>query len=66
MQKKIEDRGCPVLDQLALASLIESGRYDRHLRRMRSVYAGKRRALLAALQRTRPTPSRSASPPAST
>jgi GntR family transcriptional regulator / MocR family aminotransferase len=53
-QKKSEDRGCPVLDQLALASLIESGRYDRHLRRMRLVYAGKRRALLAALQRHAP------------
>ena len=26
----------PALDQLALARLIESGRYDRHLRRMRA------------------------------
>ena len=42
-----------MLDQLALAALIESGRYDRHLRRMRSVYAGKRRALLAALAAAR-------------
>ena len=30
------DRGSPALDQLALATLIESGRYDRHLRRMRA------------------------------
>ena len=33
------DRGSPILDQLALAMLIYSGRYDRHLRRMRAAYA---------------------------
>jgi GntR family transcriptional regulator/MocR family aminotransferase len=48
-EKQLEDRGSPVLDQLALARLIESGRYDRHLRRMRGVYARKRAALVAAL-----------------
>jgi GntR family transcriptional regulator/MocR family aminotransferase len=53
-EKRIEDRSSPALDQLALAALIESGRYDRHLRRMRAVYAGKRRALVAALQRHAP------------
>ncbi len=47
--KRLADRGTPALDQLALAKLIESGRYDRHLRRMRTVYAGKREALIAAL-----------------
>jgi GntR family transcriptional regulator / MocR family aminotransferase len=47
--KEREDRGSPGLDQLALARLIESGRYDRHLRRMRTAYAGKRRALIEAL-----------------
>jgi GntR family transcriptional regulator/MocR family aminotransferase len=47
--KALEDRGSPGLDQLALARLIESGRYDKHLRRMRGVYAGKRRALIEAL-----------------
>src|SRR5262249_2938351 len=31
-QKEIADRGSPALDQIALARLIESGRYDRHLR----------------------------------
>jgi GntR family transcriptional regulator/MocR family aminotransferase len=47
--KEMADRGSPGLDQLALARLIESGRYDRHLRRMRAVYAGKRQALIDAL-----------------
>jgi GntR family transcriptional regulator/MocR family aminotransferase len=47
--KAREDRGSPGLDQLALARLIESGRYDKHLRRMRALYAGKRRALIEAL-----------------
>ncbi|MEW2270137.1 PLP-dependent aminotransferase family protein [Streptomyces griseofuscus] len=47
--KHISDRGSPVLDQLALARLIESGRFDRHLRRMRGTYAARRTALLAAL-----------------
>ena len=47
--KRLSDRGTPALDQLALARLIESGRYDRHLRRMRVVYARKRQALIAAL-----------------
>jgi GntR family transcriptional regulator / MocR family aminotransferase len=53
-EKDLADRGSPGLDQLALATLIESGRYDRHLRRMRAVYAGKRRALIEALARHAP------------
>jgi GntR family transcriptional regulator/MocR family aminotransferase len=40
--KAIADRGTSGIDQLALATLIESGRYDRHLRRMRAVYARRR------------------------
>jgi GntR family transcriptional regulator / MocR family aminotransferase len=48
-EKEIADRGTPVLDQLALALLLESGRYDRHLRRMRAVYARRRAALADAL-----------------
>jgi GntR family transcriptional regulator / MocR family aminotransferase len=47
--KRLADRGTPALDQLALARLMESGRYDRHLRKMRAVYARKREALIAAL-----------------
>jgi GntR family transcriptional regulator / MocR family aminotransferase len=53
-EKELGDRGSPGLDQLALATLIESGRYDRHLRRMRTAYAGKRQALIDALARHAP------------
>jgi len=53
-QKRADDRSSPVLDQLALARLIESGRYDRHLRRMRGVYAARREALIEALERHAP------------
>jgi GntR family transcriptional regulator/MocR family aminotransferase len=48
-QKQLADHGSPGLDQLALALLIESGRYDRHLRRMRGVYARRRARLKSAL-----------------
>jgi GntR family transcriptional regulator / MocR family aminotransferase len=53
-EKDLHDRGSPGLDQVALARLIESGRYDRHLRRMRAVYGGRRRALVDALDRQAP------------
>jgi GntR family transcriptional regulator/MocR family aminotransferase len=53
-EKEREDHGSPGLDQLALATLIESGRYDRQLRRMRALYAGRRRALVDALARHAP------------
>jgi GntR family transcriptional regulator / MocR family aminotransferase len=48
-EKYVTDRGSPALDQLALARLMESGRFDRHLRRMRITYAARRTALDAAL-----------------
>jgi GntR family transcriptional regulator/MocR family aminotransferase len=47
--KRLADRGTPGLDQLALATLIESGRHDRHLRRMRTEYAARRSALVESL-----------------
>jgi len=47
--KRVADRGTPGIDQLALAILIESGRYDRHLRRARAEYAARRETLVAAL-----------------
>ena len=37
-EKHLTSRGAPALDQLALAALMESGRYDRHVRRMWEVY----------------------------
>ncbi|MBB2740627.1 UNVERIFIED_ORG: GntR family transcriptional regulator/MocR family aminotransferase [Microbispora rosea subsp. rosea] len=53
-QKKLSDRGSPVFDQLALADLVQSGRYDRHLRHMRTRYAARRAALVEALHRHAP------------
>ncbi len=53
-RKLLDDRGSPVLDQLTVARLVESGRYDRHLRRMRTVYAQRREALVDALDRHAP------------
>lgn len=47
--KELADRGSPAINQLALATLIEAGRYDRHLRRMRAEYGARRRVLLEAL-----------------
>jgi len=48
-EKRLSDRGSPGLDQIALATLIESGRFDRQLRRMRATYAKRRAALVDAL-----------------
>ncbi|WP_112237773.1 MocR-like pyridoxine biosynthesis transcription factor PdxR [Kribbella monticola] len=45
-EKQLSSRGAPGLDQEALALLIESGRFDRHLRRVRELYR-KRRDTLA-------------------
>jgi GntR family transcriptional regulator / MocR family aminotransferase len=52
--KLISDRGSSTLDQLALAALIRSGRYDRHLRRMRVIYGRRRTRLIAGLARHAP------------
>ena len=53
-EKRISDRGSSTLDQLVLAALLESGRYDRHLRRMRTVYAARRASLIDILARHAP------------
>lgn len=53
-EKEASDRGSPGLDQLAFATLIESGRYDRHLRRMRAIYARRREVLVESLARHAP------------
>ena len=52
--KRLSDRGSPTLEQLALAALIESGRYDRHLRHMRGVYSRRRDTLIGALAKHAP------------
>ena len=49
--KAAQDSGSPALEQLALAQLIESGDYDRHVARARHVYRQRRDALTAALAR---------------
>ncbi|MEP6630858.1 MAG: PLP-dependent aminotransferase family protein [Lapillicoccus sp.] len=46
-EKQLSSRGAPGLDQEALALLIESGRFDRHLRRVRALYRARRDTLAA-------------------
>jgi GntR family transcriptional regulator/MocR family aminotransferase len=49
-----DDKGTPVLDQLAFAILLERGETDRHVRRSRLVYRRRRDRLVAALARQLP------------
>ncbi len=44
------DRHIPVADQYVLASFIQEGHLDKHIRRMRSVYAEKRAVMIAAIE----------------
>ncbi|MGH3348508.1 MAG: PLP-dependent aminotransferase family protein, partial [Nocardioides sp.] len=44
-EKVLSTRGVPQLDQAALARLIESGRFERHLRKVRDVYRERRDVL---------------------
>jgi GntR family transcriptional regulator / MocR family aminotransferase len=53
-EKRAEDRGSPILEQLTLATLLSTGRYDRHLRRVRNRYRGRRDALAHALRQHAP------------
>src|SRR5581483_8274132 len=48
-RKLLADHGSPTLDQLALARLLQSGAYDRHLRGARRRYRARRDALVAAV-----------------
>jgi GntR family transcriptional regulator / MocR family aminotransferase len=52
--KALDDLGTPVVEQLALADFLERGELDRHLRRTRGIYRGRRDALVAALARHLP------------
>ena len=47
--KRLADRHTPALEQEALADLITSGAYERHIRRVRRRNGERRAALLAAL-----------------
>ena len=53
-QKVLSDHGCPTIEQLALARLIESGAYDRYLRQARRRYRARRDALVQAVARHLP------------
>lgn len=53
-ERLLAERQPPVLDQLALQELIESGAYDRHLRRMRQVYRHRRDRLVELLAKRVP------------
>jgi GntR family transcriptional regulator/MocR family aminotransferase len=48
-EKRVNDLGTPVLEQLTLASFLDRGELDRHLRRTRPVYHRRRDALRATL-----------------
>ncbi|QBY49878.1 PLP-dependent aminotransferase family protein [Cupriavidus oxalaticus] len=52
--KRLADRHAPVLEQRALAALIESGAYERHVRRMRRENERRRAALLDGIARYLP------------
>jgi GntR family transcriptional regulator/MocR family aminotransferase len=47
--KRLSDRHAPVLEQRVLASLIDSGAYERHVRRTRREHERRRAALLEAI-----------------
>jgi GntR family transcriptional regulator/MocR family aminotransferase len=52
--KRMTDRHAPVWDQRVLASLIASGAYERHVRRMRRAHERRRATLLDAVSRHLP------------
>lgn len=54
-QKQLADAGSPTLDQVALARLLDSGAYDRHLRQSRRRNRARRDALAQAVARHLPT-----------
>lgn len=51
-EKRLSSRGAPGLDQEALALLMETGRFDRHLRRVRELYRSRRDVLSAEVERS--------------
>lgn len=47
--KRITDRQSPLIEQCALTDFINEGHLERHIRRMRTLYGQRRRALVDAL-----------------
>lgn len=56
--KRLNDRHAPVLEQRTLATLIASGAYERHVRRMRREHERRRSALLQAIAAQLPAAAR--------
>jgi GntR family transcriptional regulator/MocR family aminotransferase len=54
VEKRFSDMGTDVIGQLALARLIDSGVYDRHLRVLRRRHRARRDAAVAAVARHLP------------
>lgn len=52
--KQLTDRHAPRLEQVVLASLIRSGAYERHIRRIRRVNERRRSALIEAIEKHLP------------
>jgi GntR family transcriptional regulator/MocR family aminotransferase len=53
-QKELADWHSGALEQLALAEMLVTGAYDRHIRKMRRTYQQRRDSLLAALRVVKP------------
>ena len=53
-EKRCDDLGSPLLDQLALARMIAGGDFARHLRRVRPIYRERRDETIAALDELLP------------
>jgi GntR family transcriptional regulator / MocR family aminotransferase len=53
-RREVAERYAPVLDQLALAELIDRGDFDRHVRSMRLHYRRRRDRMLAEIGRSTP------------
>ena len=48
--KRMDDLGCPAIEQAALAHLMQSGGFERHLRRVVRALRARREALLAGIR----------------
>jgi GntR family transcriptional regulator / MocR family aminotransferase len=49
--KQLTDRQSPLIEQCALTDFINEGHLERHIRRMRTLYAKRRQALVDAISR---------------
>jgi len=52
--RRLADRHAPVVEQRVLAALMDSGAYERHIRRLRRAHERRRAALLEAIARHLP------------